>query len=164
MPGSEKFNAVIDLGEDISALLPYLAAEIRGCTYIHGAQQLNYLDRGHIIVIRPRQLTVTAVADEGEARQLSDQLVAFINDVHRRRASIVPMLRTLPRLGPLAVYRELPGTNCGLCGEPTCLAFAARVVKHELRAKRCPPLLREEYGERRARLRELLGGAGYELD
>jgi hypothetical protein len=36
MPTSTKFNAIIDLETDIGDLLPYLATEIRGCTYFHG--------------------------------------------------------------------------------------------------------------------------------
>jgi ArsR family metal-binding transcriptional regulator len=164
MPNSEKFNAIVDLGVDIADLLPYLAAEIRGCTYIHGTEQLNYMDRGHIIAMRSKQLTVTAVRHESEARRICDELIAIINDVYRRRSSITPILRKQARLGPLAVYRELPGTNCGLCGEATCLAFAARVVGRELLPGRCSPLLLEEYKEKQARLWDLLSRADYEVD
>ena len=67
MPTSTKFNAIIDLDVDVGDLLPYLATEIRGCTYVHGTDQLNFMDRGHIIAIRPRQITVTALQDEMRA-------------------------------------------------------------------------------------------------
>ncbi|MHC1597228.1 MAG: (Fe-S)-binding protein, partial [Methermicoccaceae archaeon] len=29
---------------------------------------------------------------------------------------------------PLEVYKYLPQTNCGECGETTCMAFAARLI------------------------------------
>ena len=164
MPTSTQFNAVIDLGVDIGELLPYLAAEIRGCTYIHGTGQLNYMEGGHIIALRPRQITVTALRDEAEARAVMQHLKSLINDVHRRQDTITPTLHKQARLDPLTVYRELPRTNCADCGEATCMAFAARVVNRELAAKRCTPLMQEEHQSNRERLWELLRRTEYDTD
>jgi ArsR family metal-binding transcriptional regulator len=162
MPGSTKLNAILDLQQDIEDLLPYLAAEIQGCTYIHGTGELNYMDRGHIVAITPSQIRVTAVRDEAEARGFCDKLRALINDVDCRRSSIIPVLHKQARLGPLAVYRQLPGSNCGECGERTCMAFAARVVNRELPASRCTQLLLEGYRDNRQRLWEVLKEAEYD--
>jgi len=162
MPTSTKFNAIIDLDVDVGDLLPYLATEIRGCTYVHGTDQLNFMDRGHIIAIRPRQITVTALQDEKEARQICEVLKNMINEVHRQRDHITPTLRKQARLDPLTVYRELPKTNCGECGEATCMAFAARVVSRDLPANRCNPLLLKDYESNRERLWELLRQAEYD--
>jgi len=41
---------------------------------------------------------------------------------------------------PLALYRLLPGSNCRQCGLPTCLAFAAAVIKAQRRIGDCPCL------------------------
>lgn len=164
MPTSTKFHAIIDLEVDIGALLPYLATEIRGCTYVHAAGELNYMDKGHIIAIRPRQITVTALQDEVEARQVCEDLKNMINEVHQRRESITPTLLKHARLDPLTVYRELPQTNCGQCGEMTCMAFAARVVRRELPASHCTPLLEKEYESKRKLLWEILEKAEYEVE
>ena len=32
------------------------------------------------------------------------------------------------RFGPIELYKKLPKTNCGDCGQPSCLAFATQVV------------------------------------
>ncbi len=164
MPTSTKFNAIIDLDIDIGELLPYLATEIRGCTYVHGTGQLNYMDKGHIIAIRSRQITVTALQDEAEARQVCEDLRRIINSVHQRRESIAPTLHKQARLDPLSVYRELPQTNCGECGEATCMAFAARVVSRQLPVSGCGPLLLEDYEGSRERLWEMLKQAEYDLE
>ncbi len=164
MPTSIKFNAIIDLETDIGDLLPYLATEIRGCTYFHGTNELNYMERGHIIAIRPKQLTVTALQDEAEARQVCEELQRMINGVHERRDSITPTWRKQARVDPLSVYRELPQTNCGECGEATCMAFAARVVSREMPASHCGPLLLKEYESNRERLWEMLEQAEYEVE
>ncbi len=163
MPTSTKFNAIIDLEVDIGDLLPYLATVIRGCTYIHGTGELNYMDKGHIIAIRSGQITVTALVDEVEARQVCEDLRNMINEVDKQRESITPTLRKHARLDPLKVYRELPQTNCGECGEATCMAFAARVVSRELTANGCKILLEKEYNSQRERLWQMLEQAEYDL-
>lgn len=38
------------------------------------------------------------------------------------------------------VLKSLPRTNCGDCGQPTCLAFATRVIKEGEDLTRCPHL------------------------
>ena len=164
MPTSTKFNAIVDLEVDIEDLLPYLATVIRGCTYIHGMGELNYMDKGHIIAIKSGKITVTALADEAEARQVCEELRNTINQVDKQRESITPTLRKHARLDPLAVYRELPRTNCGECGEATCMAFAARVVSRELTANGCKILLEKEYTRQRDRLYQMLEEAEYDLE
>jgi len=39
------------------------------------------------------------------------------------------------RFGPIELYKKLPKTNCGDCGQPSCLAFATQVVGLEAQAK-----------------------------
>jgi hypothetical protein len=46
-------------------------------------------------------------------------------------------------LAPLELYKLLPGTNCGLCLLPTCLAFAAAVVAGRKKPADCPSLSAE---------------------
>jgi ArsR family metal-binding transcriptional regulator len=164
MPASTKFNAIIDLETDIGGLLPYLATAIRGCTYFHGTNELNYMERGHIVAIRSKQITVTALQDEVEAQQMCEELKRMINGVHERRDSITPTLRKQARVDPLTVYRELPQTNCGECGETTCMAFAARVVSREVPVSHCGPLLLEEYESNRERLWGMLEQAEYDVE
>ncbi len=54
------------------------------------------------------------------------------------------------RFGPIELYKELPKTNCGDCGQPSCLAFATQVVGYGQDLRNCPHL--DE-----ARLQELSG-------
>jgi len=44
---------------------------------------------------------------------------------------------------PLQLYKLLPKTNCRQCGVPTCMAFAAAVIKGEKRLDHCPHLERD---------------------
>lgn len=38
----------------------------------------------------------------------------------------------------IAIYKKLPGTNCGKCGAATCMAFAMKVKKSQARLGDCP--------------------------
>ena len=44
------------------------------------------------------------------------------------------------RLGPIELYKKLPKTNCGDCGQPSCLAFATQVVGFGQELGDCPHL------------------------
>lgn len=55
-------------------------------------------------------------------------------------------------MNPYQFLRHTPGSNCGQCGYPACLAFAAAVTKAGVRADLCPHLKREGLPP------ELLGG------
>ena len=48
--------------------------------------------------------------------------------------------RSITETSPIEVYRLLPRTNCGECGEPNCMAFATRLVNREVLLESCPPL------------------------
>lgn len=46
----------------------------------------------------------------------------------------------MKKLGPLDIYRHLPKTNCGECGEKTCMAFASQIIERTLKLADCPYL------------------------
>ncbi|MEM4576521.1 MAG: acetyl-CoA decarbonylase/synthase complex subunit gamma [Candidatus Nezhaarchaeales archaeon] len=46
-------------------------------------------------------------------------------------------------LRPLDVYKLLPQTNCGQCGETTCMVFAAKVADRVADIKTCKPLFED---------------------
>ncbi len=57
---------------------------------------------------------------------------------------------------PMEIWKYLPGTNCGKCGEKTCLAFASLLIEREKNLKECPPLFEPKYAEKGKKLAELL--------
>jgi ArsR family metal-binding transcriptional regulator len=63
----------------------------------------------------------------------------------------------------LDIFKLLPGTNCKRCGEPTCLAFAVKLVGHETDIMKCTPLFLEQNQDKQKVLLELLKDAGYNI-
>ena len=56
-------------------------------------------------------------------------------------------------VSPMEVYQMLPKTNCKLCGETTCMAFAFKLVSRERKLEECVPLFKEEkYAKNREKL------------
>lgn len=47
----------------------------------------------------------------------------------------------------IAIYKKLPGTNCGMCGEATCMAFAMKVKKSQAKLEDCPFIKPGDSGE-----------------
>jgi acetyl-CoA decarbonylase/synthase, CODH/ACS complex subunit gamma len=58
---------------------------------------------------------------------------------------------------PLEAYKYLPQTNCGECGEPTCMAFASKLIDRSGKTTDCPPLIKEKkFAKKLAELDKLL--------
>ncbi|MBW6518918.1 MAG: acetyl-CoA decarbonylase/synthase complex subunit gamma [ANME-2 cluster archaeon] len=57
---------------------------------------------------------------------------------------------------PLEVYKYLPQTNCGECGEATCMAFGSHVIDRSLKLEDCTPLLEDKYKKKYLELSELM--------
>ncbi len=57
---------------------------------------------------------------------------------------------------PMEVYKLLPKTNCGKCGEKTCMAFAFKLITGEKKLEECEPLFSPKYEVSRRKLEEML--------
>ncbi|MDY6908346.1 MAG: (Fe-S)-binding protein [Thermodesulfobacteriota bacterium] len=140
MRQSTRFNVIMELEDSIKGLLPYLAAVLPGCTYIHGSGVISIMDDGHIIGITGHRITFTDVGDENEAEALCRRYFETIQEVTSRKDTVAPVFEKRQDLTVLEIFRALPATNCGGCGYSTCMAFAAGVFRRETTIERCPPL------------------------
>jgi len=157
---AETVNALAELADDVGAVFPYLNASVRGGRYSPRAPAFGFRLGDHRIVLRPREAAVSAVEDEADARQVLDRLVGLVNRTWESRGDIEPSHEAAREPGLLEVYRLLPGGNCRLCGQPSCLAFAARLLREEVALGACQPLFAEEHTTKRQGLVALLREAG----
>ena len=44
------------------------------------------------------------------------------------------------RVEPMEIYKYLPQTNCGKCGEQSCYTFAIKLMVGEIALDKCTPL------------------------
>ena len=155
-PSSQKVNALVDLSTDVSEVLPYLNTVLRGIQYNEAEKILVVKKGGRLITFRPRQIALTKLEDENEARIVMEELKQILNVTYANREQIKPTYtsRSIPR--PLDIFKLLPGKNCKECGEPTCMAFSLKLVNDEIGWKQCPLLLTKDFEKNRLKLMEVL--------
>ena len=159
-PSSQKVNAIADLSEDISEGLPYLNTVLKGLQYHHDEKFLTVKRKGHVITFWSRQIAVTKLEDEKEAREVIEELKEIVNETYANRDHIKPTYTSRPMPRPLDIFKLLPGKNCKECGEPTCMAFALKLVNDEVELNQCPLLLQKEFEANRLKLSEIFSGNG----
>ena len=63
----------------------------------------------------------------------------------------------MAKLTLLDVYKYLPQTNCGECGEVNCMSFASKILERKYKPTDCPPLVKDEkYKEKLQALNRLV--------
>lgn len=152
LPSSTLFNAMVEFAFDLSQVMPYLNAVVHNCSYQHNEKELSFMYEGHIVTMFPTSMRVTGVEDDNEARRLCDRIKELINRTWENRNHIKPVNECLRPVTPLDVMKFLPKTNCKLCSEPTCLAFALKVASSPTCLYLCPEM---EKPEKCAEKREL---------
>jgi len=158
---STQFNVVMDLEASVQDLLPYLAACLPGCNYVHGSDVIDLMDAGHIVGIYPKQITMTSVEGEEEAERLCSEYFARIRNAEEKKVTIKPVYKARSTLGVLDILRALPKTNCGACSSPSCMAFAASVFRREADLSACPPFM--ESSDKQRDLIQALRANGYRV-
>lgn len=140
-PGAERFAARARLVVDISEVLPYLNATLRGAVYHPAAQALTWKKGGHNIAFHAYEIATSNVEDRDAAEKELHSLIALVNRTWERREEITPDHSTHQRPTPMAIYHLLPQTNCRQCGQPTCFTFALKLGASQVSVEDCPPCL-----------------------
>mgnify|MGYP000076628767 FL=1 len=155
-PGAERYAAKAILNTDISEILPYLNATLRGAVYYASANALTWKKAGHNIAFHAFEIAVSNVEDRDGAEKELRGIIDLVNHTWERRAEITPDTSTRQRPTSMALYKLLPNTNCKQCGEPTCYTFALKLAASQKKLADCPPLAEPQYAEKRAALEELV--------
>jgi len=163
MADPEKIRVIAEVSGEIHEVFPYLNAALKGCIYNHPANTLTIRKDQKLITLHAFHITLAKIEDEKEAEEILRWLNDLINDTYENRAKIEPNYSMAAELKALDIFKLLPGTNCKKCGEPTCLAFAVKLVGRDIEIRKCDPLFSERYQEKQKVLVELLQAAGHEV-
>jgi len=128
-PEAQSVHLVAHLDQDISEVIPYLNAELGGFQYIKDPPSVSFKLHGKLIAIHSRRICINALSDQSEGEKIIEWLREEINDTWERRGEIQPCFESAPKPKVLEILRLLPKTNCGECGQPTCMVFASRVAE-----------------------------------
>ncbi len=144
------------LPKDVSAIFPYVNASLPGCSYNHAGKVLNWGEGRHKIVLRPQELAISNLPSWEQAQAALARLADFLNETWERRDTLTPREEAYPQPHPLAVYKQLPNTNCRACGRPTCYTFALKLITREMVLDDCPVLAELDWAEQKDGLRAML--------
>ena len=142
----------------LEEVLPYLAALPNVIAYCPEPPSLTLRRKPGLITLQPTRVSITQATDVTEGLQLLEALTDAINATWEHRTELVAVSgrRQAPR--PLDVWALLPQTNCGLCGQATCIAFAFGLIQQRCDLDDCDLLIHEEgFADRRSALLAMLG-------
>jgi ArsR family metal-binding transcriptional regulator len=159
-PGAEYWNATATFEDDISDVFPYLNAQWTDVIYSPGAKQITWRFEDHSVATRSNQITISNLPDRDSATIQMEKIVAEINRIWMDRENLTPLYTPRKRLVAMEIYQLLPQTNCKLCGQPSCFAYASKLTVGESAISDCTPLFdAAEYAEKLQGLQEMLAEA-----
>jgi ArsR family metal-binding transcriptional regulator len=154
----QSLHCIAVLDEDISPVLPYLNAVLGGFQYFENPPSAMFKVHGKLIKVGAHEIAVNALNAEAEADKILEWLRREINEAWKKHEEITPSVTSAPQPQVLEILKLLPKTNCGECGQPTCMVFAVRVAEGGKGADDCPSMTEES----RKKLNEYL--AQFDLD
>jgi ArsR family metal-binding transcriptional regulator len=160
MADETKVRLVAHLSGDVTEVLPYLNAEMRQACYNACGPSLTFMEGYRLVTVYARRVALGKADDIVDACRVLESLRARVNQIWARRASITPSREMRSKPPMLEVYKRLPRTNCGNCGEATCMAFAAKLWMGEGKLSRCTPVFEGDYKHLRGALVEVCAGLG----
>ena len=145
---------------DLSPVLPYLNAEIRGGTFGPQGPTFTFMDGPRLITLSAHRASVARAREMLDAWRTLIRIKRLVNNVWARRATITPSYQRRVQASALEVYSRLPRNNCRQCGEASCLAFAAKLLNGDQRLERCRPVFAGDHEDLRQALIDLAAGLG----
>ena len=139
-PEAQTVHCVARLEQNIGEVIPYLNAVLGGYTYVLEPLSVTFRSQGKLISVHDDHIAINALQDAGEAEKILLWLQREINDAWEKRAEITPSFQAAPRPQFTEILRLLPKTNCGQCGQPTCIVFAFMASEGGKGAEHCPAL------------------------
>lgn len=130
LPSTEpvrSYGAHFRLDADVRLIFPYIRAENETALYFDNPEYIQFIFNRVKCSLYPNEVIAVPFDGEKSAEIFADALVAYLNDLERRKATLKPNHRRFRSIPVPDLFRLLPGTNCGKCGYKTCLAFAAHL-------------------------------------
>ena len=124
---------------------------------------LTFMDGYRMVSAYARRIAVAKADEVVDAWRVLEELRRRADDAWARRHEIEPSYERREKPPALEIYRRLPGTNCGECGERTCLAFAVNVHGGHADVRGCRPVFEGEFQGLEEALTEVCAGIGVAL-
>jgi ArsR family metal-binding transcriptional regulator len=158
MADDTKLRFIAQFDKDISEVMPYLNATVKGAVYTPNIPTLGFQHGYRMVTLYGTRLAVGKTDEIMDTWRTMAWVKDLVNETWSRRDAIEPCMEERAKPQPLEIFKRLPGTNCRDCGEPSCMAFAARLSRGEADLTGCPHMYLPEYEPKRAALLTLFPG------
>jgi ArsR family metal-binding transcriptional regulator len=152
---TEKFRIIARLEPALGGSLKLLEPLFPRAMYSEKIGAL-IIQRGNVLVtLYPAgNVTMTMIKGEAEAREILEDLKKTINQAIVK--GVTPVPREKVKVDHTEIYKYLPQTDCRICEEQSCYAFAIRLIAGEVTLDKCSPLQESRYVTNLETLRILL--------
>lgn len=158
----KRLRLTAHLAGDVAEALPYLNAEMPQGSYTAKLPVFTYMDGHRMVSLFRDRVAVAKTDDIVDSWASLERVRRLVNEVWARREAITPSFELRRRPPALEIYKRLSGTNCGQCGEATCMAFAWAVWRSDADPRRCLPVFEGERGDLKGALLSICSGLGLE--
>ena len=152
---SSVYMAKATLSVDITDVLPYVNATVEKGEFMPDIPVLVWKEDGRKYALRAHEISVSNIADRDQAGEVVAALVSKLNAVWADRDNLEPSYTTWKKPQVLEVFKLLPRTNCGQCGVPTCMAYAAKLTERKKTLEDCPSMGDAECAEKLVAMRNM---------
>jgi len=160
---SAKIRVIAEVDGPLERAMPYLYLHFKNSKYLEPLGVLTFTTtRDEMVsVYSSGKVCVVKVESEERAKEILGELLKLISKAYdlasKRGLPSEEELEVRRRLNVMSVYRLLPKTNCGACGEQNCMAFAAKLLSGEAQLSMCRPLIeRPKFKEFHEKLKAML--------
>lgn len=158
----DKLRAIAHISGDMAEVFPYMNAVRKDAFYNVDGPTFTFMDQYRMISLYPRRIAMAKVDDIVDIWRTLESLRIFSNECWQNRASVEPSFELRKKPAALEIFVRLPRTDCGLCGEKTCIAFALRLWSGQISLFQCRPVFGGTYSQLKEELFEICAGLGIE--
>jgi ArsR family metal-binding transcriptional regulator len=126
--------------ETLERVIPYLATLPSVIVYNPATSTLTFRRQPGFLTIYADQAIITQVKNIEEGMELLAALWDAVNAVWEKRDELIPETSSRSAVRPLDLWELLPRSNCGQCGEATCMAYAFLLIQGKKLLRECPIL------------------------
>jgi ArsR family metal-binding transcriptional regulator len=141
---TSKFRVIANMAPSLGGTLKVLEPLFARGRYSDKIGAL-IIQKGEVIttIYGTGKVTLTMIKSESEAKEALENLRSTINEAIAK--GVAPSPREKIRVEPMEIYKYLPQTNCGKCGEQSCYTFAIKLMSGEVSLDGCTPIKEPEY-------------------
>lgn len=141
---SSKFRVIANMTPPLGGVLKILEPIFPRGNYSDIKDSL-IIKRGEIIttIFGSGKVSMRMVKNENEAREELENLRSTINGAILK--GVVPAPREKARVELMDIYKFLPQTNCGKCGEQGCYSYAIKLMAGQVTLEKCTLLKEPKY-------------------